>query len=279
MSRMASTGFIVKLVRDGAEPQIFRFATSQITIGRRRDNHLVLDHPHVSEHHMRLTERDGHVDVDDLGSDRGTFVDDTPVGRAVVARGKEVIKVGPYALELLASEPPGEVEQGFLDALTRNPRDDETRSVYCDWLEMQGRVEACEFIRTQLALDGMTAEDPRFQQLSSRLRTLAPSMPNDWRRTLSRPPIENCDVRFELVCPKRWDAMSPTASPKERYCDGCKKNVHYAATVTEASTLARQGHCVAVDVAQPRAPNDLWPAPMMAGYIAPPSPPPELPKR
>jgi hypothetical protein len=100
-------------------------------------------------------------------------------------------------------------------------------------------------------------------------------MPLGWRRAVARPALENCNVRFELVCPKRWDALSPTASPKERYCDACKKNVHYADTVFEASSLASRGHCVAVDLAQPRSPNDLAPRPPpMAGAIAPLPPPP-----
>jgi hypothetical protein len=135
-------------------------------------------------------------------------------------------------------------------------------------------------LRAQLALKDMLSEDPRFQELASRLEILAKRMPLDWRRTVARPPIEQCAVRFELVCPKRWDSLTPTASPKERYCDACKRNVHYAPTVYEAQALALAGHCVAVDIAQQRSPNDLAPRPPpMAGMVVPPRLPPPMPVR
>lgn len=126
-----------------------------------------------------------------------------------------------------------------------------------------------------LALSPEAPEAPRFQELSSRIAELAKALPLGWRRTVARPPIERCAVRFELVCPKRWDALTPTASPKERYCDACKKKVHYAATVFEAQQLAERGECIAVDIAQTRSPNDLEPRPppMLAGMPVPPMPP------
>lgn len=91
------------------------------------------------------------------------------------------------------------------------------------------------------------------------------------RRTVARPPIEKCAIRFELACPMRWDALAPTGSPNARYCNTCKKNVYYAPTVREARRLAIDGHCVAVDVGQSRSRDDLDSEPvMLAGLIAPP---------
>jgi uncharacterized protein (TIGR02996 family) len=197
----------------------------------------------------------------------------------MVLREPHTLRIGTYSLEVFDREPPSEDEARFLDAIKTNPGDDDTRAVYCDWLEEHGRADDAEFLRAQLALRDMMPEDPRFQQLASRLAALAPGMGLDWRRTVARPPIEQCPIRFELVCPKKWDALTPTASPKERFCDACKKNVHYAPTVFEAQTLARAGHCVAVDVAQERSANDLAPRlPPTAGMPAPPPRPPRAPE-
>jgi hypothetical protein len=96
-------------------------------------------------------------------------------------------------------------------------------------------------------------------------------MDMEWRRTVARPPIEKCAIRFELVCPKRWDALEPTDAPGQRFCGGCQKNVHYAPTVDDARRLALAGHCVAVDIVERRYTGDLDALPPMAGMIAPPA--------
>lgn len=43
-----------------------------ITIGRAIDNDVVLEYPMVSSHHARITYRDGHAVIEDLGSTNGT---------------------------------------------------------------------------------------------------------------------------------------------------------------------------------------------------------------
>jgi uncharacterized protein (TIGR02996 family) len=265
--------FFVRITTDGGgePPPILRFVDREITIGRRHDNHLVLPYAAVGELHARLSHRESYVLLQDEKSETGTFLDGGRVTSPSVVREGQLIKIGPYQLELLDSEPPSAIEKSFLDAIQSSPRDDDRRLVYGDWLEEQGRVEQAEFVRVQVAVKVLTPEEPRFHELSSRLFALAPEMPRGWRRAVARPALENCDIQFELACPKQWDALQPTASPKQRYCGACKRNVHYADTVFEAASLAVAGHCVAVDVAQRRSPNDLRPRPPpMPGMIAPP---------
>ena len=164
-----------------------------------------------------------------------------------------------------------EVERAFLDRLEAEPRDDESRSVYADWLEEHSRLEEAELIRVQLQLKSLGAEDPRLGILGARLRELASKVDPAWRRSIARPAIEGCDVRFELLCPKSWDSLAPTSAPDVRFCGACRKDVHYATSIEEAREHAFRGECVAVDVSLRREPRDLDPRGrlMFVGRIAP----------
>jgi hypothetical protein len=52
----------------------FRMGSPRVTIGRRLDNDLVLDDPHVSRVHVHLMARHGHYLLEDLDSTAGTRV-------------------------------------------------------------------------------------------------------------------------------------------------------------------------------------------------------------
>jgi hypothetical protein len=76
------------------------------TVGRALDNNFVLDEPNVSRHHARLTVLDGFVQVEDLGSLNGTFVNGRPVhGYAMAAPGDTIVFGLVETLLWLASEP------------------------------------------------------------------------------------------------------------------------------------------------------------------------------
>lgn len=56
-----------------------------IRLGKATDNEVVVDHPHVSRHHARLTrDQEGRLLLEDLGSTNGTFVNDAQVLRKYV---------------------------------------------------------------------------------------------------------------------------------------------------------------------------------------------------
>jgi uncharacterized protein (TIGR02996 family) len=174
------------------------------------------------------------------------------------------------------------MEEAFLARLRQRPDDEDNRAVYADWLEEQGRAVEAAFLRQQAALKKLSSGDTKFGAASSELRKMAHKVDPKWRRLVAYAPIESCATRFDFVCPKQWSALEATALGDEvRYCNSCKQNVHYTTTVEEAQRHAKEGHCVVVDIAQLRRPNDLsvfpWGSAMLPmGQPLPPEPPPVL---
>lgn len=86
-------------------------------------------------------------------------------------------------------------------------------------------------------------------------------------------------LAMELVCPQRWDWLTPTADADVRHCGACQRDVRYFTTVEEARVHAVSGGCVAIDVERlpTRRANDLDPPrrePLrMLGAMAPPPQP------
>jgi ABC-type multidrug transport system ATPase subunit/pSer/pThr/pTyr-binding forkhead associated (FHA) protein len=72
-----------------------------LTLGRSPTADVVLDSPIVSKLHARLVRQDGAVQIEDLGSSNGTYVDGARVERAPLAPGARVV-IGPFLLELAA---------------------------------------------------------------------------------------------------------------------------------------------------------------------------------
>lgn len=61
-----------------------------MTIGRARDNDLVLDDGRVSRHHARLQARSGSLVLTDLGSTNGTIVNGAPIREVVLGDGDRI---------------------------------------------------------------------------------------------------------------------------------------------------------------------------------------------
>jgi hypothetical protein len=68
-----------------------------VTLGRQRDNHIVIDAPHVSRRHAQIRLRFGRYVLYDLGSSGGTAVNGQPVHEYVLAPG-DVISLAGYTL-------------------------------------------------------------------------------------------------------------------------------------------------------------------------------------
>jgi len=71
---------------------------SQLTIGRKSDNDLVIDNPAVSGHHAKITELHGAFVLEDLGSASGTIVNDHKIIRQQLKSGDRVM-IGKHVLD------------------------------------------------------------------------------------------------------------------------------------------------------------------------------------
>jgi pSer/pThr/pTyr-binding forkhead associated (FHA) protein len=79
---------------DGDSPFRFRLRSGAIrTLGRATRADFILDAPLVSRLHCRLTAHDDRVEIEDLASTNGTFVNDARV-RKTDARAGDRLRVG-----------------------------------------------------------------------------------------------------------------------------------------------------------------------------------------
>jgi hypothetical protein len=60
-----------------------------------------------------------------------------------------------------------------------------------------------------------------------------------------------------MKCPQRWDRLGPTAAASVRFCEACRRNVHYCATRKEALQHALCGNSIAVDARVLREKGDF----------------------
>ncbi|MEM7157565.1 MAG: FHA domain-containing protein [Myxococcota bacterium] len=84
----------------GGRTQRFNFDTDQFAVGREDDNNLVLDRVNISKYHLRFRRHQGRVEVLDLGSTNGTYVNGRKVGEPRAVRRSDRIYVGDYILML-----------------------------------------------------------------------------------------------------------------------------------------------------------------------------------
>jgi hypothetical protein len=75
-----------------------------INVGRSRDNHLVIDDPTVSRHHLQLRLRFGHYELFDTQSNAGTFVNDMRVKEHILQSG-DVIRIGNTQIVYMEDHP------------------------------------------------------------------------------------------------------------------------------------------------------------------------------
>jgi len=165
-------------------------------------------------------------------------------------------------------------DEAFLQDIVAHPEDNSLRLIYADWLDEQGDPRA-GFLRLEAEFTALPETDKRKKQLRKRLRKLQQGLPPDWLARLDRTNIENCSVRFEFECPKRWEKLQVTGDEKVRYCETCRKPVFHCDTVKEAQQHAWDGECVAIDSRIVRKEGDLHTEAdllrgMLMGRIAPP---------
>ncbi len=256
--------------REGPPLTPLVFSKPEVTLGRVQGNDVVLPRGNVSKRHARLIYKDGKYILVDLRSTNGTYVTGRKLTSPLVVRTTDKIYIGDYLLTI-ADEPedaptlagvsvpyiPADAtEQQLLEALVRG--DEMSREVYADWLEERGDARA-EFLRLQQQIVHTAPDDPALAHRTSRLRVLVDELPLPWRVQVARPPVEGCEIQFELQCPREWGSFQPTDNPSVRHCDTCRKSVHSCGSVVEARRHATLGNCIAIDLGAMRWAGDVDP--------------------
>ncbi|MBI1763481.1 MAG: FHA domain-containing protein [Acidobacteria bacterium] len=73
------------------------FGEDRITIGRRSDNHLVLDYDNISRQHLCIERKDEQYIATDMGSSNGTYLNDQRIQSAPLSDG-DCLRIGNYTL-------------------------------------------------------------------------------------------------------------------------------------------------------------------------------------
>lgn len=89
-----------------------------INVGRSRDNHIVIDDPSVSRHHLQLRLRFGRYTLFDAQSQSGTLVNDVVIKEHRLQSG-DVIRIGNTRLIYVEDDPRGET--GSITAVDLRP--------------------------------------------------------------------------------------------------------------------------------------------------------------
>jgi pSer/pThr/pTyr-binding forkhead associated (FHA) protein len=83
----------------------FDLRTAPLKVGRGMDCDIQLKHKSVSRHHCILTERDGTLHIEDLGSTYGTYLNSTQVSDAYAQSG-DTIRIRKSQFPTLNPYPP-----------------------------------------------------------------------------------------------------------------------------------------------------------------------------
>ena len=82
------TSWIIRTAATDADPLTFRLSDGAVkTVGRATGADFILDRPLVSRLHCRMTARANGIDVEDLHSTNGTFVNGQRITRAELKTG------------------------------------------------------------------------------------------------------------------------------------------------------------------------------------------------
>lgn len=85
----------MRLVAEGGpyDGRVYSLAPGILSVGRAVDNDLVYDDPSLSRRHARVIREAGKMEVEDLGSSNGTYVNGRKIGRAGVNPG-DIVRFG-----------------------------------------------------------------------------------------------------------------------------------------------------------------------------------------
>jgi pilus assembly protein CpaF len=86
------------MTEKGGEPKALSFDKDEVTIGRVSGNDIVLPKGNVSKRHTKLTLRDGRVEIADLKSTNGTYVNGKKIADTTVLGAADRVYVGDFLI-------------------------------------------------------------------------------------------------------------------------------------------------------------------------------------
>ncbi len=98
---------------------IFPLTIAFTQIGRKNDNHLVIDNPAISRNHAQIRNVNGNFVIFDLNSTSGTFVNGVRIKQALLRAG-DVISIANYPLVYGEEDDPNDFEHGSTAEMPRN---------------------------------------------------------------------------------------------------------------------------------------------------------------
>ncbi len=128
------------------------------------------------------------------------------------------------------------IEDELLERLRANPLDEETRSVYADWLEQHGFIHRAAFLR---AID----------RAGRRAAALADPGDARWRAVVARQPLARCTTLYKQGCAIAWEHHARTEDDLRRQCATCQRAVFYFTELAELERVGAAPRCFTIDAA------------------------------
>jgi pilus assembly protein CpaF len=88
------------MTEKGGDPRALSFDKDEVTIGRVSGNDIVLPKGNVSKRHSRILLKDGHVEISDLKSTNGTYVNGKKIIDTVVLGATDRVYVGDFLITI-----------------------------------------------------------------------------------------------------------------------------------------------------------------------------------
>src|SRR5262245_6158473 len=88
------------ITEKGGEPKALSFDKEEVSIGRVSGNDIVLPKGNVSKRHTRLSLRQGQIEIADLKSTNGTYVNGRKIAEPMILSGTDRVYVGDFLITI-----------------------------------------------------------------------------------------------------------------------------------------------------------------------------------